>query len=99
VELSSQSGDSSAAAVEVTPYDTGWYCLLDQYSGDANYSPVSDNATATQCLHVTGSSSSASERSGAAAWVTPAPPSAAAAAAVAPAPGSRSGPSLVSSIG
>jgi hypothetical protein len=99
VELSPQSGDRSTAVVEITPYDPGWYCLFDQYSGDANYSPVSDNSTATECLHVTGSSSSSSDHSGAAASVTPAPGSAGAAAAVAPAPGSRSGPSIVSSIG
>ena len=28
---------------------TGWYCFLDQYSGDANYKPVSDNDAATEC--------------------------------------------------
>jgi hypothetical protein len=82
VELSPQAGNRSTAPVEITPYDTGWYCLLDQYSGDANYSPVSDNDTTTECLHVTGSSSSA--RAGAAALV-------------APAPGSRRGRSIVSS--
>ena len=35
------------------PNGTGWYCFLDQYSGDSNYKPVSDNNTATECVDVT----------------------------------------------
>ena len=56
-ELSPESGDRSTAQAQINPTTTGWYCLLDQYSGDANYSPVSDNDTATECLDVTTSTS------------------------------------------
>jgi hypothetical protein len=50
---------------------TGWFCFLDEYSGDANYQAVSDNDTATECVDVT--SSGASAQSGAAATLTPGP--------------------------
>jgi hypothetical protein len=47
--------DSSTAALTVIPGTVGWYCFLDQYSGDTNYTSVSDNDTATECLDVTSS--------------------------------------------
>jgi len=54
-EVSPESGDRSVASATIDPPTTGWYCFLDQYSGDGNYSAVSDNDTATECLDVTGS--------------------------------------------
>jgi len=51
--LSQESGDLSVASATITPGTTGWYCFLDQYSGDAHYTPVSDNDTSTECVDVT----------------------------------------------
>jgi hypothetical protein len=59
VEVSPESGDRAVAGVTIEPGAPGWYCFLDQYSGDGNYNAVSDNDTSTECLDVTGSSSSA----------------------------------------
>jgi len=39
--------------VTIIPGAPGWYCFLDTYNGDGHYAPVSDNNTATECLHVT----------------------------------------------
>ncbi len=54
--LSATSGNSSTASVTIGPGAPGWYCFLDRYSGDAHYSSVSDNDTASECLDVTSSS-------------------------------------------
>ena len=54
-EVSPESGDRSVASAYIEPETTGWYCFLDQYSGDGNYSAVSDNDTGSECLDVTGS--------------------------------------------
>ena len=51
--LSQESGNRSVAGATITPGTTGWYCFLDQYNGDANYTSVSDNDTSSECLHVT----------------------------------------------
>jgi hypothetical protein len=59
-QLSAESGNRSTATVTIDPGAPGWYCFLDQYNGDGNYAAVSDNDTSTECLHVTGSSSSSS---------------------------------------
>ena len=59
VEVSPESGDRSVASVTINPGAPGWYCFLDQYGGDGNYNAVSDNSTATECLDVTGSSTTA----------------------------------------
>ena len=57
VELASESGNRSVAAVGIENFSTtGWYCFLDEYSGDANYQTVSDNDSSTECLDVTGTS-------------------------------------------
>jgi hypothetical protein len=58
-EVSPESGDRATASVTINPGAPGWYCFLDQYSGDGNYNAVSDNDTSTECLDVTGSSSTA----------------------------------------
>ena len=55
-EVTLESGDRSTASVTIEPGAPGWYCFLDEYSGDSNYNPVTDNDTATECLDVTGSS-------------------------------------------
>jgi hypothetical protein len=65
VELSPESGNKSYASVTINPGGPGWYCFLDEYSGDSNYKAVSDNDPSTECLDVTGSAASA--RHGAAA--------------------------------
>jgi hypothetical protein len=54
VELSPESGNKSYAAVTINPGGPGWYCFLDEYSGDSNYKAVSDNDPSTECLDVTG---------------------------------------------
>ncbi|HXQ62340.1 MAG TPA: hypothetical protein VN796_08395 [Acidimicrobiales bacterium] len=54
VGLTEESGNRSVASVGIQPGSPGWYCFLDQYSGDANYSAVSDNDASTECLDVTG---------------------------------------------
>jgi hypothetical protein len=64
-ELSPESGDRSVASATLSPGAPGWYCFLDQYSGDGNYTTVSDNDTATECLEVTGSSTSTNAAAGA----------------------------------
>jgi hypothetical protein len=71
VELTSESGNRSTANVTIQANGSGWYCFLDEYSGDGSYKPVSDNDTATECLDVTGTSSDS--RSGASATLTPPP--------------------------
>jgi hypothetical protein len=53
VELTSESGNKSYASVTIQPDSAGWYCFLDEYSGDSNYKAVSDNDTSTECLDVT----------------------------------------------
>jgi hypothetical protein len=53
VELTSESGNKSYASVSIQPDSAGWYCFLDEYSGDSNYKAVSDNDTSTECLDVT----------------------------------------------
>jgi hypothetical protein len=58
-EVSPESGDRAVASVTINPGAPGWYCFLDQYSGDGNYNAVTDNDTATECLDVTGSSATA----------------------------------------
>jgi hypothetical protein len=57
VELASESGNRSTTNVTIQANGSGWYCFLDQYSGDAHYNAVDDNNTATECLDVTGTSS------------------------------------------
>jgi hypothetical protein len=57
--VSPESGDRAVASVTINPGAPGWYCFLDQYSGDGNYTAVSDNDTSTECLDVTGSSATA----------------------------------------
>jgi hypothetical protein len=59
-QVSAASGNRSTATVTIDPGAPGWYCFLDQYNGDSNYAVVSDNDTTTECLDVTGSSSSSS---------------------------------------
>ncbi len=54
VGLSTESGNRSTAAITIQANSPGWFCFLDQYNGDANYSAVSDNDAATECLDVTG---------------------------------------------
>jgi hypothetical protein len=58
VELSQVSATSSTASVVIEPTAPGWYCLLDTYSGDSNYTSATDNSTATECLDVTTSGTS-----------------------------------------
>jgi hypothetical protein len=58
-ELSPESGNASYAQAVIGPGAPGWYCFLDVYNGDANYTSVSDNNTATECLDVTSSSAAA----------------------------------------
>jgi hypothetical protein len=55
VELNAVTDDQSQAGVSFEPSSSGWFCFLDQYSGDSNYQPADDNDTGTQCLDVTGS--------------------------------------------
>ena len=55
VELTSESGNHSVAQITIESFSTtGYYCFLDEYSGDSNYNPVSDNDSSTECLDVTG---------------------------------------------
>jgi hypothetical protein len=53
VEVSQVSDDSSQAQAEVEASPVGWYCLLEEYSGDSYYKPVSDNSAPSECVHVT----------------------------------------------
>ncbi len=53
VGLSSESGNRSTTSITIQADTPGWYCFLDQYNGDANYTAVSDNDPATECLDVT----------------------------------------------
>jgi hypothetical protein len=54
VGLSAVTDDQSEATVSFEPTSSGWFCFLDQYSGDSNYQPADDNDTTTECLDVTG---------------------------------------------
>jgi hypothetical protein len=56
-DVSPGPNNSSTASAAIDPGAPGWYCFFDQYSGDGNYSAVSDNDTTTECLDVTSSSS------------------------------------------
>ena len=58
VELSPVSATSSTASVTIDPGGPGWYCFLDTYSGDGNYTSATDNSVSTECLDVTGTSAS-----------------------------------------
>jgi hypothetical protein len=53
VTLSTEARHRSTATVTVDPGATGWFCLLDRYSGDAKYKAASDNNTGTECFDVT----------------------------------------------
>jgi hypothetical protein len=53
VELSPVSATSSTASVTIDPGSPGWYCFLDTYSGDSNYTSATDNSVSTECLDVT----------------------------------------------
>jgi hypothetical protein len=55
VTLTSESKNQSVASAAIDPGATGWYCFFDQYSGDAHYTSVTDDDTATECVDVTGS--------------------------------------------
>jgi len=59
VQLSPESGDRATGSATIDPGSPGWYCFLDQYTGDANYRAVSDNNTATECLDVTNGAATA----------------------------------------
>jgi hypothetical protein len=76
VGVTSESGNRSTANVTLQANgSTGWFCFLDEYSGDSNYKPVSDNDTATECVDIT--NSGAAPQDGAPATLTPGPRSAA----------------------
>jgi hypothetical protein len=49
----------STTSVTIQPSTSGWYCFLDQYSGDTHYKAATDNDTSTECLDVTGGSGKA----------------------------------------
>ncbi|HXQ44890.1 MAG TPA: hypothetical protein VN816_09655 [Acidimicrobiales bacterium] len=70
--LSPESGDRAVTDVTVNPGTPGWFCLLDQYNGDANYKVVTDNDTTTECFDATNTASAAPGSDGATS-VTPAP--------------------------
>jgi hypothetical protein len=75
VGLTSESGNRAAASVTLQANgSTGWFCFLDEYSGDSNYKPVNDNDTATECVDIT--SSGSSTQSSAPATLSPGPQSA-----------------------
>jgi hypothetical protein len=58
VGLSPESGNRSMASLTVqVESGTGWFCFLDVYNGDANYTSASGNDASTECVHVTSSSS------------------------------------------
>jgi hypothetical protein len=59
VGLSSESGNRSFAGLNIQIQTSGWFCFLEQYSGDSNYKAVSDNDASTECVHVTNSAASA----------------------------------------
>jgi hypothetical protein len=62
VELSPVSATASTASVTIDPGSPGWYCFLDTYSGDSNYTSATDNSTSTECLDVTGTSATVRTR-------------------------------------
>jgi hypothetical protein len=63
VVLKARAHHRSTASVTIIPGAPGWYCFLDTYSGDAHYASVSDNDTATECLHVTSMTAGAAKGS------------------------------------
>jgi hypothetical protein len=63
VELSPESGDRATGSATLDPGSPGWYCFLDQYTGDSNYRAVSDNRTGSECVHVTDGDSTTPGRS------------------------------------
>ncbi len=65
VGLSPESGNRSVTDVTIDPGSPGWYCLLDQYNGDAHYTVVTDNDTATECFDATDTASAARSSDGA----------------------------------
>jgi hypothetical protein len=61
-QLGEESGNRSVASVTVYPGAPGWYCFLAQYNGDSHYTTVTDNDSTTECLDVTGSTTTAPGR-------------------------------------
>jgi hypothetical protein len=55
VALSPGGNHSSTAIEDITPTSAGWYCFLDEYNGDGNYKPATNNNTTTGCVDATGS--------------------------------------------
>jgi hypothetical protein len=51
--LAAESGNRATTALVIGPDKPGWYCLLDQYNGDTNYTPAADNDPATECFRAT----------------------------------------------
>jgi len=63
VGLTGESGDRSVASLTVQiESSTGWFCFLDQYSGDGTYTSASDDDSSTECVDIIVGQSSTARR-------------------------------------